>query len=202
MFTGTGLRLVDGGGELGFSRGLAHIRLMRVARGEPEALADIAELRPGDAVVDGTLGMAQDALVAALAVGTNGKVIGLEASLPIFALVSEGLRAHRYDEGSARLEVRHHDSQRWLVDHPDSAEVVVLDPMFRVAKRGQPGFDVLRRHACNHDLSDDLIEAARVCARRWVVVKVGHPHDLDGLGVRWDRVQLTGSAAYARVGAE
>ncbi len=56
----------------------------------------LAELRAGDTILDCTLGLGQDALVAALVVGPSGRVVALEKSLALYAVVSEGLNAYDY----------------------------------------------------------------------------------------------------------
>jgi hypothetical protein len=65
--------------ELPYSLGMARLRKKRFAAGErDDLLLRHSELRAGDAVLDCTLGLAGDALVAARAVGSSGRVVGLE----------------------------------------------------------------------------------------------------------------------------
>ncbi|HSN15604.1 MAG TPA: hypothetical protein VLT61_13305, partial [Anaeromyxobacteraceae bacterium] len=73
-----------------WSPGMGAQRAKRVGRhvaaGRSEVPADrdpffeAADLRPGDAVLDCTLGLGADALVAAVATGPAGRVVGIEGS--------------------------------------------------------------------------------------------------------------------------
>lgn len=131
---------------------------------------------PLGALVDGTLGLAGDAIHAASALGV--RVIGCEASPVLAALLEEGLprlaRAGRgWSPGAARVELRREDALttlRGLAD--DAVDVVYLDPMFEEPLRASAGFELVRRYAVHAPLSEALLaEAWRVAARR-VVVKV------------------------------
>src|SRR2546425_1251139 len=72
------------------SVGMAYLRVLRAAKGETDPLVAHAELRPGDSVLDATLGLGGDALVAAHATGS--KVIALEADPVIAAFTQAPLR--------------------------------------------------------------------------------------------------------------
>ncbi len=167
-----GPRLVDRAGSVRFHLGMAHLRRLRVDAGEGDSLVRAAGLVAGDRVLDATLGLAQDALVAARAVGRRGRVVGLEASLPIAALVAAGLARLPDDPSSCAIEVRHAEAAAALPALADGAfDVVVLDPMFDRPARAQPGFEVLRRHAVHAPLEPALLDEARRVAARCVVVK-------------------------------
>jgi hypothetical protein len=180
----------------------------RLAGGAPEPTAhdpflEAAGLRDGDAVLDCTLGLGADALVAGVAVGPRGRVVGLEASPALAAWVAEGLR--RLDDGAAaRVEVRAGDHAEALAALPErSFDVVVFDPMFRHARAEPAGFDLVRRLADPRPLSPAALARARRVARRWVIVKDGAPGwDLARLGL----VPLPSARGahryYARVAAE
>jgi hypothetical protein len=80
--------------------GMGELRLRRLLAGEAacrptrDGFLEAAQLRPGDEVLDATLGLGGDALVAAGAVGPTGRVLGIEISPALAALVTEGLRRH------------------------------------------------------------------------------------------------------------
>jgi SAM-dependent methyltransferase len=170
------------------------LRAKRVAKqlaaGRPRVPADrdpffeAADLRPGDAVLDCTLGLGADALVAAVAVGPSGRVVGIEGSGALAAWVGEGL-ARYGDPAAARIEVRAGDHGALLASLPDrSFDVVCFDPMFRHARAEPGGFDVVRALADATPLSPAALERARRVARRWVLVKDGAPGwDLARLGL-------------------
>jgi hypothetical protein len=156
-----------------------------VAEGEPDTFVRVAELRRGDAVLDCTLGLAQDALVASLAVGPEGRVVGVEKSLALYALVSEGLKGYELGPDSCRVEVVHADASEYLRSLPArSFDVVCFDPMFARPQKAQPGFDVLRRFAEHAPLTPEALAEGRRVARRWVVVKGSrYSDDLKKLGL-------------------
>src|SRR5512138_2034020 len=96
-----------------------------------DTFLEAAGIEDGDAVLDCTLGLGADALVAAVAAGPRGRVVGVEASPALAAWVGEGLR-RLDDEAAARIEVRAADHAALLAALPDrSFDVVVFDPMFR-----------------------------------------------------------------------
>jgi hypothetical protein len=151
---------------------------------EHDPLLAAAELRAGDAVLDATLGLGADALVAAAACGPGGRVLALEASAALAAWVDEGLR-RLPAEAARRIEIRTGDHLAQLQAlAPGSFDVVLFDPMFRHARQAPGGFDVVRRLADPRPLDAAAIAAARRGARRWVVVKDGAPGwDLARLGL-------------------
>jgi hypothetical protein len=175
-------------GELtAWDGGMGALRVKRMRAGEGstrDGFLDAARLRAGDAVLDCTLGLGADALVAAEAVGPEGRVVGLEASAPLAALTAEGLR--RLGEPlAARVDVHHADAAAWLAAAPSASfDVVVFDPMFREPLAQPAAFDLVRQLADPRPLSaTTLADAARV-ARRSVVVKDGAPgRDLARLGL-------------------
>ncbi|WP_224248195.1 class I SAM-dependent methyltransferase [Hyalangium gracile] len=185
IFGHDGVTLWDREGHHGFHGGMAHLRRLRVAAGEPDTFVRVAELRAGDAVLDCTLGLAQDALVASLAVGPGGRVVGVEKSLALCALVSEGLKTYELGPDSCRVEVVHADALEYLRTLPArSFDVVCFDPMFARPQKSQPGFDVLRRFASHDPLAPEALEEGRRVARRWVVVKgARYSDDLRKLGL-------------------
>jgi SAM-dependent methyltransferase len=184
--------LVSGGEERRWSPGMGALRARRARerrRGGGDATTrdtflDAAALRDGDAVLDCTLGLGADALVAAVAAGPRGRVVGIEASPALAAWVAEGLRRVD-DEAAARVEVRAGDHATILAALPDrSFDVVTFDPMFRHARAEPAGFDLVRRLADARPLSPEALARARRVARRWVLVKDGAPGwDLARLGL-------------------
>ncbi|HEU4383818.1 MAG TPA: class I SAM-dependent methyltransferase [Anaeromyxobacteraceae bacterium] len=161
-------------------------RLLQGERGRPtgDPFLAAADFRPGETVLDCTLGIGADALVAAAAVGAKGRVLGLEASAPLAALVEEGLRLLPHP-AARRVEVRLADHRSFLAAAPErSFDVVVFDPMFREARAQNPSFDLVRRLGDPRPLSPEALARARRVARRCVVVKDGAPGwDLARLGL-------------------
>ncbi|WNZ65654.1 class I SAM-dependent methyltransferase [Myxococcus sp. MxC21-1] len=199
---GDGVTLWDAEGSFGFHAGMAHLRRMRLRAGEPDAFVRVAELRAGDAVLDCTLGLAQDAMVASLAVGPSGRVVGLERSLALGAVAGEGLRRYALGEDSGPIEVVHADAREYLKTLPSRAfDVVFFDPMFAKPRKSQPAFDMLRRFAEHAPLTQETLEEARRVARRWVVVKgAKYTDDLRKLGLEDEPGSRFTDVIWGRVG--
>ena len=89
-------------------------------------------------VVDATAGLGRDSFVLA-DLGCN--VTMLERSPAAFALLRDGLQRAAasgdpwLQEVTARMRLHYVDSREWLASHPDSADVVYLDPMFPARKK-------------------------------------------------------------------
>jgi hypothetical protein len=151
---------------------------------ERDPFLEAAGILPGDSILDCTLGLGADALVAAVAVGTHGRVVGIEGSLALAAWVGEGLARSTLD-GAGRIEVRAGDHAALLAALPErSFDVVCFDPMFRHARAEPGGFDVVRGLADARPLAAETVALARRVARRWVLVKDGAPGwDLARLGL-------------------
>ena len=81
---------------------------------------------PGAAVLDATLGLGADALVAAAACGPSGAVVALEGSVPLAAWVAEGL-ARLDAEPARRIEVRAGEHLTALTALPSRAFDVVVE---------------------------------------------------------------------------
>lgn len=179
--------------EQRWSAGMGVLRMRRTEarqEGRPVSPTDrdpfleAAGIGPGDEVLDATLGLGADALVAAAAAGPGGRVVALEASPLLAAWVAEGLR--RLEAAPARrIEVRATDHLAALRALPDrSFDVVVFDPMFRHGRAQPGGFELVRALADARPLEAAALDEARRVARRAVVVKDGAPGwDLARLGL-------------------
>jgi 16S rRNA (guanine1516-N2)-methyltransferase len=177
--------LVHRGRVFRASVGMGFLRLVRARQGEVDPLVRAAGLKAGELVLDATLGVAGDALVAAHA--TGAKVIGLEASPVLAAFVAAGLRrllvAARV--AAERIEVRCGDHRAELHKMPDrSVDVVLFDPMFRTAGQAGALFDLVRELGDPAPLEPNTLREARRVARRGVLVKDAPPgRELTRLGL-------------------
>ena len=177
--------LVHQGRNFRASVGMGFLRLVRAKQGETDPLVRAAELKAGDEVLDATLGLASDSLVAAHATGT--RVLGLEASPVLAAFVTAGLRRlpalGRVAAGD--IEVRCADHRAALREMPGrSVDVVLFDPMFRSAGESGALFDLVRALAEHAPLAPETLREARRVARRGVLVKDAPPgHELTRLGL-------------------
>lgn len=172
-----GLRFCGERGELRFHPGLAVVRIKRLRAGEKDHLAEALDLRRGDAVLDCTLGLAADAIVASYVVGEEGAVVGIESSLPLAVLVEQGLRTYRsgrpwVDEAMRRIQVIHADHREYLSACPDrSFDVVYFDPLFRWPVERSSALEPFRPLANPAPLSPEAVAEAKRVARRRVVLK-------------------------------
>ncbi|MGA9520797.1 MAG: class I SAM-dependent methyltransferase [Myxococcaceae bacterium] len=205
VFQRNAVELVDREGRLQWSPGLALLRTKTMDGGGGDTLVQLAGIQPGESILDCTLGLAQDAVVAARAVGPEGRVVGLEKSLPLHVVVSEGLRAFDPGPRSCRVEPVHADALSHLRSCADrSFDRVLFDPMFARPTRSQPAFEMLRRYADHSPLTPEMLEEAKRVARRAVVVKSSRvSSDLPRLGLQrvphtrysdvvWARIDLDG----------
>ncbi len=196
------LRLADRHGDMAFHPGMAYQRIKRLSYGVVDPLVEVGRILPGQRVLDATLGFGQDALVAAVAVGPTGGVVGLEASRALAAFAEEGLRGCALPKGT-NLEVshvicvQHAEAVTWLTTTRQAFDLVLLDPMFRQPKRAQPSFDLLRRHALHAPLDDLLLKAALEKAST-VVVKLGDLASVATLSMKPELVRPTRSVVWAR----
>jgi 16S rRNA (guanine1516-N2)-methyltransferase len=174
-----------------FHPGMSVTRIKRLEKGERDPLIDIGHVKPGDAVLDCTLGMASDALVLAYAVGETGKVYGIESHPWIACLVEEGLK-QGYPELPAlaaamqRIRVQLGDHLQVLSQLPDkSYDLVYFDPMFRKTISTSTGIRILQELAAPQPLSEQAVaEAVRVARKRVVMKERYQSREFERLGFR------------------
>ena len=197
----SGVSLWDGEGRARWSPGLAALRLRALDEGgQGEALVRVGGLALGERVLDCTLGLAQDARVAARLVGQRGQLVGLEVSLPLAMLAAEGLAREAEEPRSARIEVHQADCRAYLAALPrGSFDVVLFDPMFSKERRAQPSFALLRRLASGARLDAATLAAARRVARRAVLVKAPrYGPELKALGLTPQAASRSAPVVWAR----
>jgi len=129
----------------------------------------IRAIGPAAHVVDGTLGLAGDALHIAAALCCD--VTGIEGSPVIYSLLEEGLpRLGRHLEAANRISIHHGEASERLGQLPP-ADAVFLAPMYTHPRAAAPGFELLRRVALHNPFTEALLAAAHRIAPR-VVLKV------------------------------
>ncbi|GGE24697.1 hypothetical protein GCM10011571_28540 [Marinithermofilum abyssi] len=178
VVSGAGVRWVTAEGEpFFFHPNMSAVRVRQLRKGGEDSFLQAAQLRPGDHVLDCTLGLGADAIVAAFAVGVEGRVLGLESQPVIAALVEHGLQTYEVDtpvlkEAMKRVEVRCVDYRDFLPRCPDDAfDVVYFDPMFRHTVKRSSAMQSLRRLANMAPVDEAMVREARRVARRRVVLK-------------------------------
>lgn len=166
------------GQELFFHHGLAGLRINEIKAGKTDQMIKAMNLRKGDTLLDCTLGPGVDAVVASHVVGEEGRVVGVESSPVLAALVEHGLASCRgtgpqeLDSAMARVEVVCGDHLTYLQSLPEgSFDVVYFDPMFRRPRRRSNAMEPMRMVANPEPLREKAIREALRVARRRVVVK-------------------------------
>lgn len=173
-----------------FHPGMARMRFLGGPDGTIEPLIVALDLHEGDTLIDATLGLAGDAILAADAVGDSGRVIGLETNPVIAELTRLGLASYsgstqRIRRSMRRITVVCADHLNYLQSCPDgSVDVVFFDPMFDKPLRASQAMDPLRTLASHTPLSPEALqEAARVARRRVVIKSRRKSSTLQELGV-------------------
>ncbi|MBM7867252.1 class I SAM-dependent methyltransferase [Heliobacterium gestii] len=172
------LTLRQGEDAFFFHPNMATLRIRAVKEGKWDPLVHALDIRPGDRILDCTLGLGADALVAASVVGDRGEVIGIEHSPLIALIVREGLqqplqgRVAALQQAMGRIRVVQGDHRALLSGFSDgSFDSVYFDPMFRRPQRASNGIGGLRQLADPRPLEAAVIAEARRVARRRVVLK-------------------------------
>lgn len=165
------------GHEFFFHPNMSALRIKHLGQGQADAMVEAAGLRVGDTVLDCTLGMGADAIVASYAVGESGKVIALESQTLIATLVEQGFQTYESDrtrlvQAMRRIEVRHGSYQEQLPTFPDqSVDIVLFDPMFRDTVRESAAMQALKPLANPTAIDEQSFSEAKRVARRAVLVK-------------------------------
>jgi 16S rRNA (guanine1516-N2)-methyltransferase len=174
-------------GVLRYHPGMAVLRVQELERGHLDHFVDACELKPGDRVLDCTLGLAADAAIASYVTGPSGKVVGLEASPLIWKVVSEGLKTYsdappELVAALRRITAIRANAREYIRTLPDdSFSVVYLDPMFQTPVAGSSNMQPLRPAAFHEEPDRAFVEAALRVAPR-VVVKERYRGYMEKLG--------------------
>ncbi|WP_027717244.1 class I SAM-dependent methyltransferase [Desulfovirgula thermocuniculi] len=167
-----------GGVEVFFHPSMAKLRIAEIKTGKTDQMVKAMDLRPGEEVLDCTLGLGVDAIVASFVVGPAGRVVGVESSPVLAALVEHGLGYYcdrlprEVLEAMRRIEVICGDHLSYLKGLPaESFDVVYFDPMFREPLHRSPAIGPLRALANDAPLARQAVEEAVRVARRRVVMK-------------------------------
>lgn len=156
---------------------MAYVKLKGMLNGQAEPLLTFSHCEAGDEVLDCTAGLASDSLLFSLQVGEKGKVTALESQLPLYMLVSEGLKHYQspireIELAMRRIELIHQSHDRFLKQLPDNSyDIVYFDPMFREPLHDSEAIKPLRLVANHNPLTSHSIEEAKRIARKCVIMK-------------------------------
>lgn len=155
----------------------AMFRVKRLMRGEHDPFVQAAKLEKGMTVLDCTLGMASDSIVASYIVGKEGAVIGLEGNQYMAYVMEKGLQnwysgVSEIDEAMRSITVKRTEHFTFLKQCEDNSyDIVYLDPMFEETVIESDGIRGLKHFALYNDVTDETIREAKRVARKRVVLK-------------------------------
>jgi hypothetical protein len=155
----------------------AVFRIRRLLNGEHDPFCDACSLQEGDSILDCTLGLASDSIVASFKVGENGQVIGLEKNKTIAYLVKEGMKTdsqniENWHDILNRIEVCNIDHLSYLKEQKDkSIDVIYFDPMFQEEINESNGIKKIKSLAEYDSIMEETIEEAKRVGRKRVVLK-------------------------------
>jgi len=183
------VQLVMPQGVYFFHIGMAKLRIKSIREGKSDHMASAMELAPGDRVLDCTLGLGTDAIVASYLTGDTGHVTGLEASAVVAEILRRGLQSYEEQDQEIakamhRIEVIAGDYLQYLKSMPArSFDVVYFDPMFRRPVKESSGIAPLRILANPAPVSPEAItEAIRVAKKRVVFKEAVYSTEFTRLG--------------------
>ncbi|MFD1426195.1 class I SAM-dependent methyltransferase [Kroppenstedtia sanguinis] len=165
------------GNTFRFHPNLAAPRVKTLTSGGSDALVTAAALQSGDRILDCTLGLGADAIVAAHVAGEAGEVVGLESQPVIATLVDYGLGHYqsaspRLMQAMQRVRVVCADYREVLLhQEDDSFDVVLFDPMFQQTVTRSSALQSLKMLANPEPLHPKSVQEALRVARKRVVLK-------------------------------
>jgi 16S rRNA G966 N2-methylase RsmD len=177
------------GQEFFFHPGMAKLRIKSLRSGNNDQMIDAMQLEPGDHVLDCTLGLGSDAVVANYITTALGSVTGLEVNPLMAFVVAEGTKHYQNSSSTLVNAVRginvinasHREYLNKLADQ--SVDVVYFDPMFRNPLHKSTGMNPLRKLADHAPLEVETVkEACRVAKKRVVLKETSGSNEFYRLG--------------------
>lgn len=152
-------------------------RIKRLMAGDHDPFIDATGLREGKTLLDCTLGLASDSIVASFVTGETGKIVGVEGSQYLSYIVGEGLltwdsEIKEMNEAMHRIQVISKRSVDYMKELEDNCfHCVYFDPMFEKRILESDGIIGLSRFALYEDITDELIGHALRIAKERIVLK-------------------------------
>lgn len=155
----------------------AMFRVKRLLKGDVDPFIHTAKLKSGMTVLDCTLGLASDSIVASVVVGKGGNVTGIEQNRYIAYLVKMGLVQWDsglpiMNDGMKNIEVITSNHLDYLKSAPDNSyDIVYFDPMFDESIQASDGIRMLRTFASYKPITSEIVLEAKRVAKQRVVMK-------------------------------
>jgi 16S rRNA (guanine1516-N2)-methyltransferase len=160
-----------------FHPGMAIPRIKMLQKGETDPMVEAMDIGEGDSVLDCTLGMGNDSIVASFIVGSRGEITGLESSPIIYIVTKWGLATYSKGSKFSRVAMRNikvinADYQVYLDNLAEnSIDVIYFDPMFDIPLLKSNGINGLRVFANYEKITQKIIKKAVRVARKRIVIK-------------------------------
>ncbi|MGM9987442.1 MAG: class I SAM-dependent methyltransferase [Bacillaceae bacterium] len=161
----------------------ATFRVKRLMDGKHDPIIETAGLRSGMRLLDCTLGLASDSIVASYVVGETGCVTGIEHNRYVAYLAKQGLQ--QWDSGMAtfneamkRINVVNAHHLAFLKSCEENEyDVVYFDPMFEASLLHSDGIEGIKAFACYDELLEESIMEAKRVAKEKVILKDHYQSD-------------------------
>ena len=161
--------------EIFFHPSTAHLRIKQLRAGGEDRMIQAMGLTEGMTVLDCTLGLGADSIVASFV--SRCEVVAIEINPLLAHVVERGLRTFDGDnkfvlDAMRRVRVLTADYMDILRAESDGAfDVVYFDPMFRYALEKSNALNVIRQAADHRRVSLEALAEAKRVARHRVVLK-------------------------------
>jgi 16S rRNA G966 N2-methylase RsmD len=155
----------------------ASFRIKRLMRGEKDPFIEAAGFTEGMSLLDCTMGLGSDSIVASFVAGKGGRILAAEGNRYLHFIVKKGLQSWNSEkmemnDAMRRIELRHTTYQELLKKLPvNTVDVVYIDPMFEEIITESNGIEALRELALYGGLTKDVILEAKRVAKKRIVLK-------------------------------
>lgn len=155
----------------------AMFRIKRLMKGEHDPFIEATHLHAGSSLLDCTLGLASDSIVASFVIGQAGLVKGIEGNRYLSYIVQTGLQTWEasnleINQAMARIQVVNAMSLEFLKSLPDNSyDCVYFDPMFEEHILESDGIQALSTFAVYEEMTRELIDEALRVAKGRIVLK-------------------------------
>jgi hypothetical protein len=155
----------------------AMFRIKRLMKGDNDPLIEAAKLKPGMSILDCSLGLGSDSIVASFIAGDSGIVTGIEARAELSFIVKNGLQSwdsgfEKINQAMRKIKVVEGYSLDFLKEMDDNAyDCVYFDPMFDESILESDGIRGLSHFAVYESLTKETVEQAIRVAKQRVILK-------------------------------
>lgn len=160
-----------------FHPSLSMIRAKRLLKGEKDTFIEAAGIKENMSVLDCTMGLASDSIIASMITNNKDTVTALEANPLLHMMVTEGLKIYHSNtieiqEAMRRIKTIHVNHTAHLKSLPDNSfDIVYFDPMFRETIESSSPIRKINEQTFKYDLSSKTVEEAKRVAKQRIVLK-------------------------------